>query len=213
MIPMNIVNKKSFTLIEILIAVTIITLIILSLYSAFNTGILAYKKIDSAFDSYQEARIILNRLEADLKNSFAYSKESSFFKGGSQTLDFFNVSQIYDKDKEYSDLCRIKYYLEGSNLKRAIYSGLSALTEDESVESQDFSTMVKNIDFEYAYVSTDGKPGIVWQNVWPQKDEQGKGLPLAVRIKLVLIGKGAKQQSSLEFTKTIALAQGNAPAF
>jgi len=204
-------NKKSFTLIELLIAVTIVTLIILSVYSAFNTGILAYKKIDSAFDGYQEARIILNRLETDLRNSFAYSQESSFFKGGSQTLYFFNVSQIYDKNDEYSDLCRIKYYLEGSTLKRTIYKGIAALIEDENVELQDFSAMVKNIDFEYAYMSTDGKPGIVWQNVWPQKDEQGKGLPLAVKVKLVLIGKGVKQQRLLGFTKTIALAQGNAP--
>ncbi|MCK9614255.1 MAG: prepilin-type N-terminal cleavage/methylation domain-containing protein [Candidatus Omnitrophica bacterium] len=206
---MSTINKKSFTLIELLIAVTIITLVILSVYSAFNTGILAYKKIDSVFDTYQEARIILNRIEADLRNSFAYSEESSFFKGSSSTLDFFNISEIYDKDKQYSDLCRIKYYLEGSTLKRRTYNGLAAMTDDENIEAQDFSSSVKNIDFEYAYLSDDDRANIVWQNVWPQKDEQAQGLPLAVKIKLLLIDRGAKQQGLLEFTKTIALAQGN----
>lgn len=206
---MIIADKKGFTLIELLIAVTIITLIILSVYSAFNTGILAYKKIDSAFNSYQEARIILNRLETDLKNSFVYSKESSFFKGGSQDLDFFNVSQIYDKDKQYSDLCRIKYMLEGNTLKRTAYSGLAALTEDENVKAQDFSNSVKNINFEYAYISEGEKKDILWQNAWPQKDEQAKQLPLAVKVKLMLIDTGKKEQKLLEFTKTIALPQAN----
>lgn len=202
------VCKKTFTLIELLIAVTIITLIILSVYSAFNTGILAYKKMDSAFDSYQEARIILNSLETDLKNSFAYSEESSFFNGSPQALDFFNISQIYDKDKQYSDLCRIKYHLEGDLLKRTIYNGIAALTENENVEAQDFSNRVKSIDFEYAALSEGEKKTIVWQNIWPQKDEQAHGLPLAVKVKLLVIDAG-KTQRLLEFTKTIALAQGN----
>jgi len=206
---MNITNKKSFTLIELLIAVTITAVIILSVYSAFSTGILAYKKIDSAFDNFQEVRIILNRLETDLKNSFAYSKESSFFKGSASTLDFFNVSQIYDKDKQYSDVCRIKYELDGSSLKRTAYSGLTALTEDENVKPQDFSSSIKNINFEYAYISEGEKKDILWQNVWPQKDEQAKQLPLAVRVKLLLINTEAKQQKLLEFTKIIALAQAN----
>ena len=203
------VHQKSFTLIELLIAITIITLIVLSLYSAFSTGILAYKKMDSAFESFQEARIILNRLEADLKNSFAYSKESSSFKGNSQTLDFFNVSQIYNKDKQYSDICRIKYELFGSSLKRTAFTGLTALTEDENVKPQDFSNSIKNINFEYAYINEGEKKDIIWQNAWPQKDEQAKQLPLAVRVKLLFINTEAKQQKTIEFTKTIALAQAN----
>jgi len=208
---MNIINKKSFTLIELLIAVTIIALVVLSLYSAFSTGILAYKKMDSAFENFQEARIILNRLQADLKNSFAYSEESSFFKGTMSTLDFFNVSQIYDKDKQYNDVCRIKYELDGSSLKRTAYCGLTALTEDENVKPQDFSSNIKNIDFEYAYINEGEEKSILWQNAWPQKDEQAKQLPLAVRVKLLLISREAKQQKLLEFTKIIALAQGNIP--
>jgi len=208
---MNIINKKSFTLVELLIAVTIITVIILSVYSAFSTGILAYKKIDSAFDTYQEARIILNKLEADLKNSFVYSKESSFFKGSAKALDFFNVSQVYDKEQEHTNLCRIKYQVEGNTLKRTAYSGLAALTEEESTLPQDFSNSIKNIDFEYAYMSEGEEKDILWQNTWPQKEGQVEQLPLAVRIKLVLISTEAKQQKMLEFTKIIPLAQANIP--
>jgi len=204
-------NKKSFTLIELLIAVTIVTVVILSVYSAFNTGILAYKKIDSAFGSYQEARIILNKLEADLKNSFVYSKESSLFKGSAKALDFFNVSQIYDKEQERTNLCRIKYQLEGATLKRTAYSGLAALTEEENVSPQDFSNSIKDIDFEYAYIGEGEKKDILWQNTWPQKEGQIEQLPLAVKIKLVLISTEAKQQKMLEFTKIIPLAQATSP--
>ncbi|MDD4955333.1 MAG: type II secretion system protein GspJ [Candidatus Omnitrophica bacterium] len=202
-------NRKSFTLIELLITASIIAVIILSVYSAFNTGILAYKKIDSAFSGYQEARVVFNRLESDLRNSFVYSKQSSLFKAGPQELDFLNVSRIYDNDKEYSNLCRIKYELSGTTLKRTAYSGLSALSRDDSIKPQDFSSSIKSVDFEYAYIGNGEKKEILWQNSWPKIENQAKQLPLAVKVNLVIISKEEKQQKLLMFTKIISLPQAN----
>lgn len=206
---MRIKDKNGFTLIEILIAVVIISIIILSMYSAFNTGILAYKKIDSAFYAFQEARIIFSRLEKDLRNSFVYSESSSFFKGTAEALEFFNVSQVYEEDKQYSDLCRIKYELDGSSLKRTAYSGLSALSLDNTVKPQDISDNIKTLGFEYAYITEKEKKDIIWQGAWPQEEGQMKQLPLAVKVKLALISKEERRQNVLEFTKIISLPQAN----
>jgi len=202
-------DKKGFTLIEVLVAVTIIAVIVLSIYSAFNTGITAYKKMDTAFSSFQDARIILNVIETDLKNSFIYSEESSFFKGGSSALDFFSILNTYDKDEKYNSLCRIKYTLEGNTLKRTVYGGFAALGDDENAQAQELSNSIEKIDFEYAYIGSGDDKAIIWRNVWPQKDNQTGQLPLAVKIKLSLAGADSDAQESVEFTKTISLVQAN----
>ncbi len=202
-------DKKCFTLIEVLIAVTIIAVIILSIYSSFNAGITAYKKMDTAFGSFQDARIILSILEADLKNSFIYSEESSFFKGSSSTLDFFSISNTYDKDEEYNSLCRIKYTLEGNILKRTVYSGFAALGADENAHPQELLSGIEKINFEYACISEEDDKAIIWRNFWPQNDNQTGQLPLAVKIKLNLVGADSKAQEPVEFTKTISLVQAN----
>jgi len=202
-------DKKGFTLIEVLVAVTIIAVIVLSIYSAFNTGITAYKKMDTAFSSFQDARIILNVIETDLKNSFIYSEESSFFKGGSSALDFFSILNTYDKDEKYNSLCRIKYTLEGNVLKRTVYSGFAALGDDENAQSQELSNGIEKIDFEYACIGSGEDKTIIWRNVWPQKDGQAGQLPLAVKIKLNLVGADSNARESVEFTKTVSLVQAN----
>lgn len=206
-------KKKSFTLIEVLITSAITGIIILSVFSAFNTGFLAYKRVDSAFDIYQQARIIFSKLETDLRNSFAYSKDASCFKGSAQSMDFFNISDIYGQDKQHSELCYIKYQFDGSILRRSVYAGIAALGDYADDEEQKFSNTVSSIDLEYACINEDDEKSITWQDSWPQTEEQIRQLPRAVKIKLSLMNKDGKQQRLLKFTKTIALAQDNVPAY
>jgi type II secretory pathway component PulJ len=78
-------------LIEFLIATAIFSIIIVSVYASFQTGILSYRGIDAAFQTYQTARVVLNRLESDIKNSFAYFPEDSQFKGNSCEIEFLGV--------------------------------------------------------------------------------------------------------------------------
>lgn len=199
--------KKSFTLIELLIAVTIITVILLSIYSAFNTGILSYKKIDAAFEVYQEARAILNRLEIDLKNSFPYRKDTSLFKGANQYLDFFTVLDIYDKDNIYTEVCRIKYQFDAGILKRTAFVGNKAIDLNADPQAEELSTNIKNIDFQYAGGDTTGKEAFIWQAVWPQDETQQNQMPIAVKIKLAVIDRNENQENSIEFSKTIPIEQ------
>jgi len=209
--PMNFLKKmtrrKSFTLIELLIAVTIITVILLSIYSAFTTGILSYKKIDAAFDVYQEARVIFNRLEIDLKNSFPYRKDTSLFKGTSQYLDFFTVLDIYDKDNINTDVCLIRYQLEPGSLKRIAFIGNNALDAGAIPETEELSGNIKSIDFQYASDNKTGKDAFTWQSIWPQGVTQEHQMPIAIKIKLGVIDRKEKQESIIEFSKTIPIKQ------
>jgi len=199
-----------FTLIELLIAASIFSIIILSLYSVFQSGILIYKRVDSAFGLYQTARIVLNRVELDLKNAFTYSSANSKFIGTSSNLDFFSVVDSFESLEASSNICRIKYELNNNILKRFCYQGLGAIKENPEIEGEELSEDIKEISFEYAYATENKDKPYAWQDAWPKKEEdtsQQKNLPLAVKIKLGLIERDKAQNnlSIVEFTRTIPL--------
>lgn len=209
-------QKRGFTLIELLISAAIFSIIVLSIYSAFQTGILSYNKLDSSFDLYQTARIVFNKIERDLRNSFVYRTDDSMFKGQAQQLDFFCRLDSFNSQAEvYPEICRVIYELNGDVLKRACYKGLDALVEDASaldIQADELAGQIKALTFEYAFtVKNPSEKCYDWQKIWPEKndpDHQEKSLPLAVRITLVLSEtklKPNQQPKDLEFIKIISL--------
>lgn len=201
-------KKHGLSLMELLIATSIFAIIILSIYSAFQTGILSYRKIDSAFEVYQTARIILSRMELDLKNSFAYLEGDSKFSGDRQILSFFTIIDSFENEKLYSNICRLKYEVKDGILKRTCYRGLDALKENPDVEPEELTSEIKEVRFEYALTSTDPDKLCDWQEIWPPDNNKKNTLPLAVKIKLVLIEKAKPEEKAVEFNKTVSLPLG-----
>ena len=67
-------KRNGFTLIELMIVIAIFSLLILSIYSAFRTGLLSHEKIDAATNLYQKARLSLGLIETELRNGFVYTE-------------------------------------------------------------------------------------------------------------------------------------------
>lgn len=196
-----------FTLIELLIAASIFSIVALALYSVFHTGILSYHKIDSAFDVYQSARLIFNRIELDLKNSFVYKEGDSQFNGQNQTLEFFSVLDAYKDGGFTTDIFRIKYDLADKILMRYSYSGLEAVKINAQPQTDELAYSVETISFEYAHPT--GKPGqpYEWQEVWPKDETRKNILPLAVKIKLSLAENDKQSGRVIEFSKVVPLKE------
>jgi type II secretion system protein J len=201
--------KSGFTLIELLIAALIFSIIIISIYSTFQTGILSYKKIDSAFEVYQAARIILKRMELDLKNAFIYGQEDSKFKGSPQALNFFTTVDSFEKGRMYTNICRIKYEFSDNKLKRAYYKGLDALIETQDAIGEELNSDIQEVTFNYAYATNIPEKPYDWADNWPKEDDvnQKKNLPLAVKIKISLRQKDKALQEGrvIEFNKIVPL--------
>lgn len=200
---------EGFTLVELLIAASIFSVIILSLYSALQTGILSYNKIDSSFAIYQDARILLSRMETELENSFAYSNLDSNFKGGESSLEFLSVLDLFEGSQSYTNVFRVKYELQGEALKRSAYQGLDVVKQNGESVIEELSGSVKEISFQYAYPTSNPNEPFDWQNEWPSSADpnQAKQLPLAVKIQLSLIEKNrhGKEAGIVKFSKIVAL--------
>lgn len=209
---------RGWTLIELLIAALIFSIIILTIFSSFHTGILSYNKIGSAFNLYQTARTILNRMESELKNSIVYGKDDSKFNGSSQYLTFFTLLDSFNKreNKFFSDIYRVEYKSENTPVTRSCLKGLNVLKEYRDADadvSEELSSYIKELSFAYASPMAGGAENpYEWQDIWPKipdtNQQQQNSLPLAVKIKLSLIEKDKRkpeEEKIIEFIRIVSL--------
>lgn len=199
-------NKKNgFTLIELLIVSAIFSLLMLSIYSAFRTGLLSHKKIDNAVNLYQKARLSLGLIEVELKNAFVYAKADSRFVGSPELMVFFSILDEYEKDgKISSNIGYIRYEIFDNFLMRKASEGILTLKANPEDKGESFISGIEGLSLQFAAPSVVLDKLYEWQDSWPKDgdSDQKKQLPLAVKIKLVL---KQKDNGSVEFNKIIPL--------
>lgn len=196
-------KKNGFTLVELMIVISIFSLLILSIYSAFRTGLLSHEKIDAAANLYQKARLSLSLIEAELKNAFVYAKTDSKFIGSSESMEFFSILDLYDKEgKISSNIGYIRYEILDHSLTRKASEGILALKVGPEEKGELFLSGIEELSLQFAAPSTVSAKLYEWQDLWPKDGDadQKKQLPIAVKIKLVL---KQKDSSLVEFNKTI----------
>lgn len=186
-------KERALTLIELVITASIFVAIMAAVYSAFHTGMFGYRHIEETIDAYQAARQALERINLDLRNSFAYSAQDTRFAGNKNTLSFLTIVDTFSKAKIMQDYAFVSYRLEGNKLMRLCRRSQEALNDKSGIGPQEMAVDAKDIIFSYGYKETDGRE-IKWKNSWDDREV----LPLAVKVKLTL-GNKTKQ----EFERTI----------
>ena len=203
---MRIDKRSAFTLIELLIAASISVIMLVGIYSAFQSGVMSYRKIEGAFAPYQSARNILNRMGLELRNVFAYASDDTGFQGQEKNMVFFTVLDAFEKGAEIRDFYRIKYAADNGVLERSAFAGTEAIVamkKEADALSRKSTYKVKGISFQYACARGADK-GYDWLPAWPKDDSQKNMFPLAVKITLSL-GADSAGQGAIEFTKIVGL--------
>ena len=189
-------KNKAFTLVEILLSITIFVVIAVSLYSVFNTGMFSYRRIKGGVSVYQTARGVFNRIGLDLRNSFAFSEEETKFEGNNKEITFFTlVSGPYSN---------VSYSLQEDRLMRLCKKGPESIKEDYLLEPSIIAKKIKDLQFSYAFLT--GDENIYdWQNVWAEEETEKDQMPLAVKIRLVLEEESSKQKNEVELERIVFL--------
>lgn len=171
----------AFTLVEVLVATFIFSLLILGLYLIFSKVYRAWEKGNARLEQYQTIRGCLDILGRDLKSAFVTSSNPFIlFKGNKDEILFTSSSNIPSQKGEY-DLKQIQYKLEGSRLLRKVKSNFSTLKPCGSV-----TVLASDIDkLTFSYYN-----GERWLSHWDSRKSRGKkfsaALPQAVCIELVV---------------------------
>ena len=179
-------NKKNFTLIEMVVAMAVMVVVAMIIGTASATFYNAYQRstrtvsqletclaIDRVFDSLVRNAIPFKWLDDENNSRFV-------FEGNNDSLLFTALRRIYGKDS--SAILFVRLLVEDEQLI-AEYSNSPILpwSEEEDHQGIEREVLAKNIaaiTFEYA--EFDEESGIEWLETW--EEDEHEALPLAIRM-------------------------------
>ncbi|MDP1852600.1 MAG: prepilin-type N-terminal cleavage/methylation domain-containing protein [Candidatus Omnitrophota bacterium] len=187
-------SKKGFSLVELLVAVSLFAVVMLSIYTSFGAGMSGYKDIEENIEISQAARQVLERMNLDLRNAFSYSGAEAKFSGTKSDISFLSLVDKFYNNGITQDYAMISYRLEGDRLMRLCRRNQEALKETSETEAEEIASGVEEISFVYGNILAIGQP-LEWKDSW---GGDPKVLPAAVKIKLIL-----KNKIKQEFERTV----------
>lgn len=105
-------NRKAYTLLEVLVAAAILSVIATTLYYAFKRGLDVWRCAEEKLDVYQNARVAIEQMSRELASAIAVEGEIAFY-GTPSNMAFIAI--IGDELKEVT-------YNVGANYISASYS-------------------------------------------------------------------------------------------
>ena len=194
---MNTLNKPGagFTLLELMISLTIMGLVLVLVFGAFRIGSRAWERGERDVEVRQRERVVLNlwkrqTASACPKEIHPKEEEPAFsMRGDSGAVEF--VSCISALSPSRSGMVHVRYEVleaeEGEGLALRLYEkDLIRLSWDrnpEKWEKADVHLLIpsaEKIAFSYLKPATDREAAPGWQEHW--MPEEDPGLPLAVQI-------------------------------
>ena len=194
-------RNRSLTLIELLIATSIFVTVTMTLYSAIHSGIFGYRNIEDSIEIYETARSIMERLNLDLRNCFAYKDKEGItkFSGNDKELNFLATVAAFSNDKIDRDFAFISYTLDANRLMRLCRRNSEALREASVIQPQELASHIKEMNFKYLCFDPQGpkdpkEKTVIEKDSWAlTSEDEKKTLPLAVHISLTVQGKVEKK--------------------
>jgi general secretion pathway protein J len=187
-------STTGFTLIEVIVTLTVLGFILLIIFGAFRLGLSAWERGESIKEEYQKVRIITQLISQQIKSIVPYKiktqkTEGNYlaFEGKAHSLKFVSALPIKAKQPEGFVYAIYEFKEGGSEGGRLILYEQRVLNrdffEEEPREELAVSLLegISNVRFEY-YQEEDQvknrKEG--WVEEWNAKEE--KGLPKAFRM-------------------------------
>ena len=168
-------REKGFTLLEVLLAMTILSLIAVIIGVSLKLGIRAWERGESDADDSQKLRYIVERLSQQIRSAYPYQmlidgEKAIAFKGKSDSV-FFVTSSVKSSE---GGLKWISYFVEeGSLMAREGMLPDKQVMEKITKEGKDLDIDASGLKFEY-FSSKDKD----WKESWDSKTE----LPGAMKI-------------------------------
>jgi len=191
------VARKGFTLVEILVATTILVIAMASIYVSFQGGVTAWTKGTARMKVYLNARGALDMMSRELSAAFIYSTNNQFFYGRPNYLNFVAVMEpmnavtdLYTIDYSYSpndkEIQRIDEASVGSDITSPITGTPVPL-----------ASRVTNLSLHYY-------DGSIWQPTWDSTGVAQLGkLPQAVKIEITMQKEKETSQAAAKVFSTV----------
>ena len=170
-------DRKGFTLLEVVIAVTILTFVVLIIGNFFRLGMNAWDKGEQEAVWTQRFRVLSGLFSQQLKSSYPYEMEIDgekvvLFKGRSDSMLFATALT----DPPYGGFKWVRYsHKDGTLYQKEGLLPDKKLLDNISGDEEEVDSYIEEVKF--AYLSLDDGE---WKDSWDFSDK----LPKAVRVKI-----------------------------
>jgi type II secretion system protein J len=204
-------SRAGFTLIEIIISVSVGAMILTGAYVCLHAGLVSRKELEPRLDALQNARVAMALITADLRNA-CLLPETSGFVGLHRTIDEdINADNLdfathnYTPNRQHQgDFCEVSLFLEkdketGDYILWRRRNPTIALDPLKGGTREELARGLRGLTFEYY-------DGIEWSDKWGELNPEKKrgsrkkkvdleGLPLAVRVTMQFATVAIKKRS------------------
>jgi len=199
-------STTGFTLIEVVITLTILGFICLITFGAFRLGLSAWERGESVKDEYQKVRIVSQLITQQVKSAVPFKikpqqAEGDYlaFEGDARSLRFVSALPVRGKQPEGLVYAKYEFKEEGSEGGRLILYEEKALNKDffaeEPKEELAVSLLegVSSVRFEYFREEDPlNNQQEEWVEEWKAKDE--KRLPKALKMTIIRKNQKGKEE-------------------
>lgn len=189
--------RSGFTLVELLIVLSLLAAISLAVYGGLAAGVRVWKSIDASINEI-DFMMGWKRFRKDLVNHL--SLHGIGFYGTPYEISFPGLVAVKDAEGlTHQEIGRIRYHFDKSNrnlCREAIT--YPNLVRGLGSDCQPVISSVKDVTIKY-YGKKGGpaSPGS-WSSAWETEDA-----PIAVRLAITLEGTGKKSEIAKQYTATL----------
>lgn len=198
-------KSPGFTLLELLLAISIFAVVVAVLFSSFWVGIGAWEKGEAGIEFQQRKRAVSELLFREISSTYPYfltpsqlDKHTSYvaFFGETDSLLFVSYANLH---KRASGLCMLEFWVsERRGLMLGEAAALASNKEDfeevplRSAEyALEICPDVRGLQFRYLDQKNDDEPG-EWLERWDPVERQGF-LPKIIEVTLTFLDQRGEE--------------------
>lgn len=221
-------RSLGFTLVELLVATTLLTVVLAAVYTAFNTSVRAWRAGEASIESFQEARTALSLLSRELRCIIPGTEP--LIVGERNEITFYACTPPMDVEQgEGRRVLRLRYRLRdnpkgaGKILLRQeapVEDALPVADPGGSLDTRmittgreetfELATEIKRFQIEYIWVRQEddaaaltSSDGVQADRMVMEENKEGWGMPQGMRLQLVVTDANAESRETT-FTTTVA---------
>jgi len=182
-------RQSGFSLLELLLVLTLAPVVFFAVYANFNTGIRLWQRLQ--VETHEEDLVIFTqKAQRDFENMMRYS--SVPFEGGKDKAIFLTGIESEPVLGGRRSIGQVRYFYDDA--AKAIFRETKNVNESYQESSGTTNLLLKNVSsFEFAYLTFDKLSGAyVWNDNY-RSDKPGN-MPIAVRLSFTLAGMDENTQ-------------------
>ena len=178
----NIQSKSAFTLIELIVAIALASILILVTAMIFKQASSAFSQSDARSEVYQNVRAAFDTIKKDISGS-TLNTNREWFNGDLNTIEFLSSTS----NNNDQPIALIRYFLSGTTLYKSENTDTAFLNEPISSFGTATTTGILGLSvstLQFRYYDKDAV--VKWGDTWDCPGTNTSFLPDAVEVEITV---------------------------